>query len=55
MHAPDPLSTPALSVPPTDSTCELCGCFDAVEIGDRRLCVDCYGNCGACCQVSGLD
>jgi hypothetical protein len=35
--------------------CELCGLFGAVEIADRKLCVDCYQNCGACCAGSDLE
>lgn len=39
----------------TDHTCELCGRFDAVQIGDRFLCVDCYEGCGSCCQESTME
>jgi hypothetical protein len=31
-------------------TCEICGCFDAIEIGERHLCEQCYGGCGSCCS-----
>ncbi|HEY9509738.1 MAG TPA: hypothetical protein VIV82_07745 [Verrucomicrobiae bacterium] len=38
-----------------DHACELCGRFDAVQIGDRFLCVDCYEGCGSCCQESTME
>jgi len=41
-------STPNVTNP--DRVCDTCGCFDAVQIGDRWLCVDCYEGCGSCCQ-----
>jgi hypothetical protein len=31
--------------------CEHCGKFDAVQLGDRWLCVDCYAVAGACCAL----
>ena len=30
--------------------CDVCGRVDAVEIGDRVLCSDCYQGCGSCCS-----
>jgi hypothetical protein len=40
------------------SVCEVCGNFEALEFGDRRICADCYQNSGSCCagtcdQVDG--
>lgn len=35
--------------------CESCGRFGAVEIGDHRLCMVCYENCGSCCLEFGGD
>lgn len=40
-------SAPGLNA---DHACDTCGCFGAVQIGDRWLCVDCYEGCGSCCQ-----
>ncbi|HXT12699.1 MAG TPA: hypothetical protein VN873_14140 [Candidatus Angelobacter sp.] len=36
------------------AACDVCGRFGAVEVGDRKLCVDCYGGCGSCCNESVL-
>lgn len=33
--------------------CEVCGKFDAIQIGDRVLCTDCYQNAGSCCPEFG--
>jgi hypothetical protein len=41
--------------PQTEHACEMCGRFDAVQIGDRFLCVDCYEGCGSCCQESTMN
>jgi hypothetical protein len=46
------------SQPPTDRAiesiaCDICGRFGAVEIGDRHVCMDCYGGCGSCCPEFG--
>jgi hypothetical protein len=30
-------------------SCDACGHADAVQIGDRVLCQDCYQGCGSCC------
>ncbi|HLP75981.1 MAG TPA: hypothetical protein VK327_03620 [Candidatus Paceibacterota bacterium] len=38
-----------------DHACELCGRFDAVQVADRFLCIDCYEGCGACCQGSTME
>lgn len=35
--------------------CEACGRFDAVRIGTRALCMDCYQGCGSCCPEFGKD
>lgn len=35
--------------------CEMCGRYDAVRIGDRQLCVDCYEGCGSCCPEFSKD
>lgn len=34
---------------PESHPCDQCGCFDAVQAGDRWLCPDCYAACGSCC------
>ncbi len=39
---------------PQEHPCEMCGRFDAVQIGDRWLCVDCYEGCGSCCQEADM-
>jgi hypothetical protein len=31
------------------ATCELCGSFDALEIGDRKLCAECVMLAGSSC------
>ena len=36
--------------------CDVCGRFGAVEIGDRVLCPDCYGQtCSSCCPEFGRE
>lgn len=35
--------------------CEKCGRYDAVEIGEHHLCVDCYEEAGSCCLEFGGD
>ena len=56
-HSPYPMNpetTPAVQL--NDAlACDVCGRFGAVELGDRRLCVDCYESCGSCCPESGRD
>ena len=35
-------------------TCDICGRFGAIQMGDRVICPDCYGqNCGSCCPEFG--
>jgi len=38
-----------------DARCDRCGGFQAVDLGDRRLCEDCYGVSGSCCLEFGAD
>ena len=33
----------------TAPVCEECGSYDAVAVGDRWLCVDCYAIAGSSC------
>jgi hypothetical protein len=35
--------------------CEVCGKFGAYQLGDRKLCQDCYEGCGSCCPEFGKD
>lgn len=35
--------------------CDQCGGFEAFDLGDRRLCEDCYRTCGSCCLEFGAD
>ena len=35
--------------------CARCGRFDAREIGNTRLCDDCYCEAGACCSADDDD
>ena len=30
--------------------CEECGRMDALRIGDRIICLECYEQAGSCCQ-----
>lgn len=36
------------STPSEDLRCEVCGRFEAVEVGDHRLCESCYAEAGTC-------
>jgi len=36
------------SASPEDLRCEVCGRFEAVEVGDHRLCESCYAEAGTC-------
>jgi hypothetical protein len=36
-------------------TCDECGRFGAVEIGDAKLCTDCYGTKCSCCPEFGRE
>jgi len=38
-----------------DARCDRCGAFSPLDLGDRRLCEDCYNNCGSCCLEFGAD
>jgi hypothetical protein len=38
-----------------NAACESCGRFGAIEIGERRLCPDCYESAGSCCPEFGKD
>lgn len=35
--------------------CDECGRFGALEIGGRKLCVDCYQGACSCCPEFGKD
>jgi len=35
--------------------CEECGRHGAIDLGDRKLCPDCYGTCGDCCSEFGRE
>lgn len=35
--------------------CDVCGRFGAVELGDRKLCPDCYESYGSCCPEFGRE
>jgi hypothetical protein len=35
--------------------CDDCGSFRAFDLGERRLCEDCYRACGSCCLEFGAD
>lgn len=37
------------------TSCDECGSFDAVAIGDRWLCERCYSEKGSCCPEFGKD
>jgi hypothetical protein len=36
-------------------TCDECGRFGAMEIGDTKLCADCYGTKCSCCPEFGRE
>jgi hypothetical protein len=38
-----------------EATCDRCGSRGAYELGDRRVCADCYAVCGSCCLEFGAD
>ncbi len=38
-----------------EARCERCGNPAPYEVGDRRVCEDCYGVCGSCCLEFGAD
>jgi len=52
-------STPRDANPPDpidrSATCEECGAFGAVAVGDRWLCERCYSEKGSCCPEFGKD
>jgi hypothetical protein len=51
-----PVEQLSTSRPNESVACEVCGRFEAVEIGDRLLCTDCYGQtCGSCCPEFGRE
>jgi len=35
--------------------CDQCGRFGAFDIGERKLCADCYEQCGSCCPEFGKE
>lgn len=43
------------SVPSGEIRCEVCGRFEAVEVGDHRLCEACYAEAGTCGGGGGGD
>ena len=48
----DPNKSPSLD---ENAACEECGQFGAVELGGRKLCMDCYQKGGSCCPEFGKD
>jgi hypothetical protein len=40
---------------PADRVCERCGKAEALALGDRVLCRDCYFACNSCCLEFGGD
>jgi len=36
-------------------TCDECGRFGAMEMGDKKLCLDCYGTKCSCCPEFGRE
>jgi len=38
-----------------DLRCDECGSFGAFDLGERRLCEDCYRTRGSCCMEFGAD
>jgi hypothetical protein len=38
-----------------DARCDRCGGFSPLDLGDRRLCEECYRACGSCCLEFGAD
>ena len=38
-----------------EARCDRCSMFGAFDLGDRRLCEDCYRLCGSCCPEFGAD
>lgn len=50
------LETTATPKPAEQSlVCEECGRSDAVRVGDRVLCADCFSLHGSCCPELGKD
>ena len=33
--------------------CDTCGAFGAFDLGDQKLCEECYRHCGSCCPEFG--
>jgi hypothetical protein len=38
-----------------EARCDRCGGFSPFDLGDRRLCEECYRLCGSCCPEFGAD
>jgi hypothetical protein len=38
-----------------DLACDECGRFGAVDLGERKLCPDCYATGGSCCSGLGRE
>ena len=38
-----------------DVACDVCGRYGACQVGDRKLCPDCYSGIGSCCPEFGKD
>lgn len=36
-------------------TCDECGRYGALELGEKKLCLDCYGTSGSCCPEFGRE
>ncbi len=55
---PDPeTDLPASASPPFEeaAVCDECGRFGAFDMGERKLCRDCYQGAGSCCPEFGKD
>jgi len=35
--------------------CDICGRYGTFRFGDRKLCQECYEECGSCCPEFGKD
>jgi hypothetical protein len=46
--------TQALKLDP-EERCDRCGVVGAFDLGDRRLCEECYRSFGSCCLEFGAD
>ena len=35
--------------------CDECGRYGAIDLGEKKLCLDCYGSYGSCCPEFGKE